>query len=88
MYLYHYYDSSHAPFLNLSDLPREMAEDILDKIKRINPESQAAKRHSEYVADRLRYEKVMREKFAEIGGIIKRNAPHYMVVGECEWLSS
>ena len=49
MYLYHYYDSSRAPFLNLSDLPREMAEDILDKIKRINPESQAAKRHSEYV---------------------------------------
>lgn len=88
MYLYHYYDSSRAPFLNLSDLPREMAEDILDKIKRINPESQAAKRHSEYVADRLRYKKVMREKFAEIGGIIKRNAPHYMVVGECEWLSS
>ncbi len=30
----------------------------------------------------------MREKFAELGGIIRRNAPHYMVVGECKWLSS
>lgn len=30
----------------------------------------------------------MREKFAELGGTIKRSAPHYMVVGECEWLSS
>lgn len=88
MYLYHYYDRSRAPFLNLSDLPRERAEEVLEEIKRINPGSQAAKRHSEYVADRLYYEGLMREKFAEMGGIIKRNAPHYMVVGECEWLSS
>ncbi len=88
MYLYDYYDSTRAPFLNLSDLPRERAENILEEIKRINPSSQAAGRHSEYVADRLYYESIMREKFAEIGGIIRRNAPHYMVVGECEWLSS
>ena len=82
MYLYHYYDSTRAPFLNLSDLPRERAENILEEIKRINPSSQAAGRHSEYVADRLYYESIMREKFAELGGIIRRNAPHYMVVGE------
>ncbi len=42
MYLYHYYDSTRAPFLNLSDLPRERAENILEEIKRINPSSQAA----------------------------------------------
>lgn len=88
MYLYHYYDSSRAPFLNLSDLPREKAEEILEEIRCREPASQAAGRHSEYVADRLYYEEVMREKFAELGGIIKRSAPHYMVVGECEWLSS
>lgn len=88
MYLYHYYDSSRAPFLNLSDLPRERAEELLEEIRRDNPLSQAAKRHSEYVADRLYYESIMREKFAELGGIRTRNAPHYMVVGECEWLSS
>lgn len=88
MYLYHYYDSSRLPFLNLSDLTQEKAENILDVIKRVNPVSQAAKRHSTYMADRLYYERIMREKFAELGGIIRRNAPHYMVVGECEWLSS
>lgn len=88
MYLYHYYDSSRAPFLNLSDLPRERAENILMEIKRVNPASQAAGRQPEYVADRLYYEEIMREKFAAIGGIIKRNTPHYMVIGECEWLSS
>ena len=47
MYLYHYYDSSRAPFLNLSDLPQEKAEEILEEIKRINPGSQAAKRPSD-----------------------------------------
>ena len=88
MYLYHYYDSSRAPFLNLSDLPRDRAEELLEEIRRGNPSSQAAKRHPEYVADRLYYESIMREKFPEPGGIIKRNAPHYMVIGECEWLSS
>lgn len=87
MYLYHYYDSSRAPFLNLSDLPREKAENILEEIKRVNPASQATGRHPEYVADRLYYEEVMREKFVAIGGIIKRSAPHYMVVGECKWLA-
>ena len=88
MYLYHYYDSSRAPFLNLSDLTWEKAEEILGEIRRREPASQPAGRHPEYVADRLYYEEIMREKFAELGGIIKRNAPHYMVVGECEWLSS
>lgn len=88
MYLYHYYDSSRAPFLNLSDLPREKAEKMLEEIRRREPASQAAGRHPEYVTDRLYYEEIMREKFAELGGIIKRNAPHYLVVEECEWLSS
>lgn len=87
MYLYHYYDSSRAPFLNLSDLPREKAGEMLEEIRRKEPASQAAGRHPGYVTDRLYYEEVMREKFAELGGIIKRSAPHYMVAGECKWLS-
>ncbi len=72
----------------MSDLPHERAEEILEEIKRRNPASQAAGRHPEYVVDRLYYEGIMREKFAELGGIMMRKAPHYMVVGECEWLSS
>ena len=88
MYLYHYYDFSRAPFLNLSDLPRDKAEELLEEIKRNSPDSMSAGRNSEYVALRLYYEEVMREKFVELGGIIKRTAPHYMVVGECEWLST
>ncbi len=88
MYLYHYYDVSRAPFLNLSDLPRDKAVELLEEIKRINPNSMAAGRSPKYVDLRLHYEEIMREKFAELGVIIKRTAPHYMVVDECEWLST
>lgn len=88
MYLYHYYDRSRKPFLNLSDLPRDKAVELLEEIKRINPNSMAAGRSPKYVDLRLHYEEIMREKFSELGGTIKRTAPHYMVVGECEWLST
>ena len=44
MYLYHYYDKTTAPFLNLSDLPQEQANQVLADIRKNKPHTQTAKR--------------------------------------------
>lgn len=43
MFLYHYYDASMKPFLNLSDVSIEEAEKILKDIASKNPISNAPK---------------------------------------------
>ncbi len=88
MYLYHYYDRTIGPFRNLSDLPIDEAKSILEEIRVSKPEVQCAKRHSTYIEDRLHYEEILRMKFLEKGGIIKRTAPHYMVIEHSPWLST
>jgi hypothetical protein len=37
MYLYHYFDKTIGPFVNLSDLPIDEAKTIMDKIKKEKP---------------------------------------------------
>ncbi|MDY5910679.1 MAG: hypothetical protein SPJ62_01440 [Inconstantimicrobium porci] len=88
MYLYHYYDKKQQPFLNLSDLSVDKAKSVLNKIKKEKPDTMAAKRSLSYVEDRLSFEAMLRDKFIEQGGIIRRRVPYYMVVEECAWLSS
>lgn len=88
MYLYHYYDKTIGPFRNLSDVSFEEANEILNEIKRNKPNVQCAKRQATYIEDRLHYEAILREKFVEKGGIIRRQAPHYMVVEHSPWLST
>ncbi|WP_167959025.1 hypothetical protein [Anaerosporobacter faecicola] len=88
MYLYHYYDKTIGPFRNLSDVTVEEAKEILAKIKVNKPHVQCAKRQDTYVEDRLHYEAILREKFLEKGGVIKRQVPHYMVVEHSPWLST
>lgn len=87
MYLYHYYEKDSSPFLNLSDLPFEEANRILDNIKKNRPAAYCAKRQPEYMKDRLYYESVLREEFLKKGGKIKRKAPHYMIIEHSPWLS-
>ena len=88
MYLYHYYDQSTAPFLNLSDLSGEEAEALMHSIRENKPNTQAAKRQPSYVKDRLYYEEILRTEFLKKGGNIKRKCPHYMVVEHSPWLST
>ena len=88
MVLYHYYDKSRRPFMNLSDVSIEKAKDILNRIKADKPNTQSAKRQESYVDDRLFYEQILRYEFEKQGGVIKRRVPHYMVVEPCEWLST
>lgn len=88
MNLYHYYDKKLQPFLNLSDLPVNEAKRILEKIKKEKPNTMAAKRSLSYVEDRLSFERMLRDKFIELGGVIKRQVPYYMVIEQCAWLKS
>lgn len=88
MYLYHYYDKSIGPFVNLSELPTDDAKLILSQIKETKPNSQCAKRHDKYVEYRHNCEKIIRSEFAHKGGIINRMSPHYMVIGHSPWLST
>lgn len=88
MFLYHYYDKSIGPFVNLSDLPLDQAQLMLDKIKSTKPRSQSAKRNPAYVENRRRCEDILRRAFLAKGGLPERLAPHYMVVEHSPWLST
>ena len=60
MLLYHYFDKKTGPFRNLSDLSEEEANKVLQTIKSEKPESMCAKRQDSYVADRRRFEEILR----------------------------
>jgi hypothetical protein len=85
--LYHYYEKSAGPFRNLSDLPAGKAQEILDGIKRENAVF-AAHRFDGYLKRRRELEQTARDLFIAKGGRPRRAAPHYMVVGACEWLKT
>ena len=88
MYLYHYFDKQTGPFRNLSDVPIEEAKSVLNKIRDTKPHSQAASRHDKYVEYRRNCENILRIEFAQKGGTMTRQVPHYMVVEHSPWLST
>lgn len=51
-------------------------------------ESMCAKRQDSYIADRRRFEEILRTEFRKKGGKLECEVPHYLVVGECPWLQS
>ena len=84
-FLAHYYEAAIGPFVNLSDLPVEEAEIILEQIRR---EGQifASRRAQDYLAIRRELEERVRHLFEQKGGRPLRQRPHYMVLGACAWL--
>ena len=88
MHLYHYFDKEIGAFVNLSDSSIDEAKKILELIKQTKPNVQSANRHPSYVEDRLCYEEILRNEFAKKGGIMRRKAPHYMVVEHSPWLTT
>ena len=88
MYLYHYYEKTSQPFLNLSDLSIEEANQVLENIKKTKPNAQCAKRQDDYMKARLYYENILRKEFFKKGGKITRTVPHYMTVEHSPWLNS
>jgi len=86
-YLYHYYDCSKKPFLNLSDLAQSEAEVVLQQIRQ-NEHSFASKRTKDYLATRHKLEVQIRNLFIEKNGKPQRETPHYMILGRCDWVKS
>jgi hypothetical protein len=84
-FLSHYYERADGPFSNLSMLPPEQAEQILEGIRR-NGNRFASQRASDYLKKRLELETKIRQRFEEKGGKPKLARPHYMILGICPWL--
>lgn len=83
-----YYDKSTGPFRNLSELSPEEANAVLESIRREKPRAQSARRDEKYVEHRRNCEAILRTAFAAKGGVIQRQAPHYLVVEHSPWLST
>ena len=88
VHLYHYYDKTIGPFISLSELPREEAEEVLDRIKVEKPNAQSAQRDAEYMFRRHMYEDIIKKEFMKKGGAIKRGTPHYMTIEHSPWLAT
>lgn len=88
MYLYHYYEKSLAPFLNISELTSDEAEAVLNAVRQSRPNSQCAQRPPEYVRYRRSCEEILRTEFRKKGGRTERSIPHYMTLGHSPWLST
>jgi hypothetical protein len=88
MYLHHYYDKTVGPFVSLSELPIEEARAVLENIRITKPHVQSAKRDAAYVDKRRNCERMLRERFIDMGGTVNRASPHYFVVGHSPWMNT
>ena len=86
-FLSHYYEAGDGPLRNLSDLPGEEAEAVLQTIRRAGDRF-ASQRQADYLPVRRELEERVRRLFIDKGGKPQRERPHYFVVGECPWLKS
>ncbi|MBI5959626.1 MAG: hypothetical protein HY866_12870 [Chloroflexi bacterium] len=86
-FLSHYYETARGPFRNLSTLPPEQAEQVLEHIRRAGA-GFASKRAADYLAIRRDLEQRIRALFITKGGQPRRDTPHYMIVGTCDWVKT
>jgi hypothetical protein len=84
-YLFHYYDKELGPFKNLSSLPIEQAEVIMNRLK-AERRGFASQRSDDYLRIRRGLEEKARELFISKGGRPLNQFPHYMTLGECRWI--
>jgi hypothetical protein len=84
---YHYFDKDIGPFINLSRLTVEEAEEISERIKKAG-KTFASQRSPDYMKIRRELESKAREQFMAKGGKPHNHYPHYMTLGPCEWISS
>ena len=85
MYLYHFFDRRTGPFRSLTNIPPEEAKAVIEKIREEPPDSLCARRDDQYVQKRRNCEAILRREFAEKGGIMEKDSPHYMVVEFSPW---
>lgn len=63
MYIYHYYDRDLGPFKNISELPDEEAEKIMQRLKAEKSNAFCNQRNEEYLEKRRYYEDILRREF-------------------------
>ena len=86
-FLNHYYEAAKGPFLNLSNLPADEAEAVLNEIRQEGIIF-ASKRTADYLTVRRELEVKVRQLFIAKGGQPRREQPHYMILGACPWLKA
>ena len=86
--IYHYYESDKEPFLNLSHLKRDRAIEVLEELRVLNPAYEVldVSLLPWFLTRRAELEKIARDLFISKGGKPKSNVPHYMTLGECDYL--
>jgi hypothetical protein len=85
--LCHYFEACYGPFLSMSELSLEEAEQLQAQ-HRQSGRGLASKRASNYCTTRRDLEVRVRELFIAKGGKPRRLTPHYFTVGPCDWLRS
>src|SRR5690554_2696595 len=85
LYLYHYYEDELGPFRNLSSLTVEEASHVMNRIK-MEGRIFASQRSDDYMTIRRELEAKAREMFIQKGGKPVNTYPHYMTLGECNWI--
>lgn len=84
-YLCHYYENSIGPFRSLTDLSEIEGEALQQNICKAG-NIFASQRSPDYLSIRRSLEKHIRDLFTAKGGCPIRTHPHYMILGECDWL--
>jgi len=84
-FLSHYYDAERGPFLSLSDLALDEAQQILARLRQ-QAQTFASQRTADCLAIRRDLEEQVRQKFMAKGGLPQRHCPHYLILGSCPWL--
>ena len=79
-YLYHYYEKTCEPFRTITALPFEEALVVYTAYRAENPNS-GVTTPEWYLNRRYNMEKIVRDKFIEIGGKPVRTAPVYFTLG-------
>lgn len=84
-FLYHYYEAEHGPFNNLSRLSYDEAQKVMNSIKQEGSVF-ASRRSDDYLIIRRQLEERARNLFIRMGGNPLNLYPHYMTLGQCEWI--
>lgn len=85
--LTHYYEATVGPFRSLTQLSEAEASSIQARLIAAG-DVFASKRQPDYLVIRRQLEAQVRTKFIEKGGRPKLHQPHYLIIGECDWLQS
>ena len=86
-YLYHYYEKKLSPFRTITSLTFDEAKTILLSYQAENP-NLTHPNIEWFLSKRYEMEKVVRNKFIEIGGKPIRVAPVYFTLGENEGMKT